>query len=376
MLHLIKYRFICTMRDRTSMFWAIAFPLMLATLFFFAFSNMGNNNLKTIPVALVKDSGNLTASTFVSFLDSMEKDDSHIIQVERLSEEDAVTQLKENKITGIFYAQETPSLMVASEGMEESILQSLLDSYNRNADMMYTVATEKPFGLVAAAAAVSDYRELVQETTIDGKEVNGFLQYFLALIAMACLYGCFLGFSTALELQANLSSLAIRRSITPTHRLKMVFVDMLVTFAVHFVNVMILLAYLKYILKVDFGRNMGGTVLVCAVGCLIGVALGIFVGSCGRGREMVKVGIMLAVSMVCCFLSGLMIAQMKNMIEQYCPIVNRLNPAALISDALYCMSIYNNPARYGRDMVTLLIMAGVLGLGAFLMVRRERYDSI
>ena len=115
---------------------------------------------------------------------------------------------------------------------------------------------------------------------------------------------------------------------------------------------------------------------MCAVGSLIGVAFGIFIGSLGHMREAAKVGIMLSVSMVASFLSGLMASQIKNVVEQYCPIVNRINPAALITDALYCMSVYNNPERYGKDLLILTIMAVLLVVSAFVMVRRERYDSI
>jgi ABC-2 type transport system permease protein len=376
MLHLIKYRFICTMRNRVAMFWAIAFPIIMATLFYFAFSGIGKASLDTIPVAVVKQTDDEGAKMFCEFLKEMEKDDSSLIRVEELSEEKALEQLKESKVLGIFYAKEKPSLTVGSSGIEQSVLQSVMETYTRNAQMMTDVAMEKPEGITAAAAAISDYREFVKETSISGKEINGTMQYFLSLIAMACLYGCFLGFSTAIELQANLSSLAVRRCITPIHRLKMVFIDLFVTFVVHFVNILVFLIYLRYILKIDLGSNMGGVILVSAVGSLIGVAMGFFVGSCGKGKEGLKIGIMLAVSMVCCFLSGLMMSTIKNIVEQNCPILNRINPASLISDALYCMSIYNSPARYIRDMVILVIMAVILGLGAFFMVRRERYDSI
>ncbi|MDD3404131.1 MAG: ABC transporter permease [Hespellia sp.] len=376
MLHLIKYRFICTIRDRVSMFWSMVFPLMLVTVFFFAFSNIGKGNLDTIPVAVVNEENSEEADMFCDFLKELEKDDSKMVKIEELSEEKAVKKLKENEVFGVFYAKETPTLTVASQGIEESVLQSLLDSYNRNAETMRTVAKEHPQGISSAAQALSDYKEIVTETAIDGKSVSGVMQYYLALIAMACLYGCFLGFTTAIELQANLSSLAIRRSITPTHRLKLVFADLLVTFVVHFINLMILLVYMQFVLKIDLGGNTGGTILVCAIGALIGVAMGIFVGSCGTKREGLKIGIMLAVSMICCFLAGLMQAQVKNIVEQYCPVINRINPAALITDALYCMSVYNNPQRYARDLIILAVLAVACGLGAFLMVRRERYDSI
>ena len=39
MLHLLKYRFIQTVRDYPIMFWALAFPLILGTFFYFSFGS-------------------------------------------------------------------------------------------------------------------------------------------------------------------------------------------------------------------------------------------------------------------------------------------------------------------------------------------------
>ena len=41
----------------------------------------------------------------------------------------------------------------------------------------------------------------------------------------------------------------------------------------------------------------------------------------------------LVFSMVCSFLSGLMNNTMKDLVEKNMPVINRINPAALISDA-------------------------------------------
>ena len=41
MLHLLKYRFIQTVRDYPIMFWALAFPLILGTFFYFSFGSAG-----------------------------------------------------------------------------------------------------------------------------------------------------------------------------------------------------------------------------------------------------------------------------------------------------------------------------------------------
>lgn len=41
MLHLLKYQFLQTIRSRSIMFWALAFPLILGTLFYVSFGNAG-----------------------------------------------------------------------------------------------------------------------------------------------------------------------------------------------------------------------------------------------------------------------------------------------------------------------------------------------
>ncbi|NCC44706.1 MAG: ABC transporter permease [Clostridia bacterium] len=311
MLHLLKYRLLSTMRDRTSMFWALAFPIILGTLFFFAFKGIGTDSLEPIPTAVVTEGE--TDTNFMTFLDQMQEGEESFITYEEMSSEEALEKLKAREVSGIYYVKEIPTLTVGGTGLEESILQSLLESYNRNASIIKNVLQHNPEALSKTMESMADYQNLVKDVSINGKEINGTFQYFLALIAMACLYGAFLGFTTALELKANLSALALRRSVTPTNRLKIIFIDLIVTFFIHFINIMILLGYLKYILKIDFGDDLGRTILVCFVGCLIGVALGIFVGSIGRMKEGGKIGVILIVTMGCSFGAGLMMADIKNL---------------------------------------------------------------
>ena len=138
----------------------------------------------------------------------------------------------------------------------------------------------------------------------------------------------------------------------------------------------ILILYLRYILRLDFQGNMTPMLLITFLGCLIGVSLGFFVGSLGKMREGVKIGLLLAVSMTCCFLSGLMNNTIKDIVEKNIPVLNRLNPAALISDAFYCINVYNDPARYYRNLIILAVMSVLLTGASFFMIRRERYDSL
>ena len=104
--------------------------------------------------------------------------------------------------------------------------------------------------------------------------------------------------------------------------------------------------------------------------------MGMFITSIGKMGEGVKIGIMIGVSMTLSFLAGLMNADIKNVVDRNAPLLNRLNPAALISDALYCLNVYDAPERYIQDLVILSVMCVLLLAGTFVIIRRERYDSI
>lgn len=374
MLHLIKYNIIVKIKNFNMIFWPLFFPLILGTLFYFAFGQMEEANFETVPAALVIESD--ADTVFIEFLNGIANDENPLIQIQEMSETDALEALENHKISGIFYANGTPSLTVSKNGLKESILQSLLESYQNGKRTLTTIAINHPEGMEAAILQMSEYSELVQQVSLGGKTTDGNAQFFYALIAMACLYGSFIGFGAAVTLQANLTALAARRCVTPTHKLKLIVSEMLASFLLQFFNVLILLIYLRYILHLDFNGQLPDMLLISLIGSMIGVAMGIFIGSIGRMGEGIKIGILLGVSMVCSFLAGLMNNTMKNIVEQHVPIINRINPAALISDAFYCINVYDDTARFTRNLITLSIMCVILIIASFCLVRRERYDSI
>lgn len=376
MLHLMKYDVKVKLHNFNMLFWPLIFPLVLATFFYFTFGNMEEADFETVPAAVVMESDGTGSEAFTEFLDGIESDDAKLIRTQEMSEKKALKALKDKNVAGIFYAGETPSLTVGGVGIEESILQSLLESYLNGRQTMENIAYSHPEGIENAVKQMSDYQELVQQVSLGGRTTNGNAQFFYALIAMTCMYGCFIGFGSALTLQANLTALAARRCVTPTHKLKLILSEMLTSFGIHFINVIILLLYLKCVLRLQFDGQLPQMLLVSFVGCMIGVSMGIFISSASRQGEGIKIAILLGISMICSFLAGLMNSGMKDIVEKNCPVINRINPAALISDAFYCINVYDDPLRFRRSLVTLVIMSAVLTFGSFLLIRRERYDNI
>lgn len=374
MLHLMKYNIIVKVKCMNVIFWPLVFPLILATFFYFAFGTMEEADFETVPAAVVKEEN--ADTVFLEFLETMEEDESHLIEVQEMTRQGALDALELKKVEGIYFVGETLSLTVAGNGIPESILQSLLESYENGRQTMELVAEQHPQKLREAAEKMEDYEELVEQVSLGGRTTNGNVQFFYALIGMACLYGAFIGLDAAINIQANLSPLAARRCVTPTHKLKMILAEMLSCFLLHYFNVLILLAYLRYVLKQELVGQILEMLLITLIGSMIGVSMGIFIGSIGKAGEGIKVGILLGISMTGSFLAGLMNVDMKYVVDQHAPLVNRLNPAAVITDAFYCINVYDDPVRFSRSLVTLVVMCMGLTLASFLLIRRERYDSI
>lgn len=362
------------------MFWALVFPLILGTFFYLSFGNAGlestgESGWDEIKVSVVrKDSSSENARAFEEFLTQM---DGEMLDIQDIStEEEALKALDEETISGIFYVKETPSLTVAKSGLNESILTSVLETFNQNSAMFQKIAMTHPEKLTDAAAAMGDYRSATLEVSLGGKDLNPNVQYFFALVAYACLSGAFLGVQSSVDGQANISALGARRSITPTHKLTLVMIDMAVLFIIHFFNILILCLYITKVLKISLGNDIGSLLLVDFMGSMIGVCLGVAIGCLARISFGLKMGVCVLLTLFPGFLAGLMFGNMKNIIELHCPIINRINPAAVLSDAFYCMGIYNDMERFTRCLLILAVMSVLLLTVAFLGIRRERYDSI
>jgi ABC-2 type transport system permease protein len=377
-IQLLKYRIINMLRTKDELFWCLAFPLILGTLFYASFGSVYEKNevFKSIDIAYVAGESNRDEQ-FEKVLDSLSgEEENKIVNIVTTSDKEAVKLLADKEIAGIIYNTDHITLTVNGEGINESILNSFLNQYIQKKETIMQVIATSPDKLEQVLAIETSGIHSLKEISFTNGTMDNFITYFYALIAMSCLYGCFAGVSTAINMKANLSVLGARRIIAPTNKMKIILADFLGTVAVQFVCSMVTVFYLLFVLKIDFGQKLYYIILTVLVGSIIGIATGIFIGSIGRQSDNIKISISLAVTMIECFLSGLMAGNMKDIIEHHVPIINRINPAALIVDAFYSLNIYDTYERYTKNMLSMLVIAALLCVGSFLVIRRERYASI
>lgn len=370
---MLKYQLIKVLHTRDILFWSLLFPMILGILFFLSFGSMdtGEDDFTKIPVACVEVEENAALSTVLEQLNA--SGENQMIQMTKTDDAKAKQLLKDGKVEGIIYIKSDAELVVSKSGISQSILKEILDRYKRTIQMAVQLQMTPDKIAQFTADLQKDY--LVEKTTTDTSH-DWTLAYFYALIGMACIYGSLWGLNIATGIEGNISAIGARRLTTPTNKLKMLFTDFLAALIVHVAELCIVIAFLVFGLGIDFGNQIGYILMATVMGSIIGITMGLFIGLVVPGSKALKESVTFAVSMLFSFFSGLMVGNMKYLVEKYFPLGNKINPCSLLTDCYYSLSVYSNKTAYWGYMLNMLIIAIVLIFGSYLLVRRRKYASI
>ena len=199
---------------------------------------------------------------------------------------------------------------------------------------------------------------------------------FYTLIAMAALYGGVISMFITNYKLANMSAVGKRTSITPIHKGSMLLGSLLASYFVQLIGIGLLFLYTIFVLNVDYGSNLLLVILLALVGSLAGLALGVFVATIFKTNENTKMGILIAFTMLCSFLSGMMGITMKYVVDKNIPILNIINPASMITDGFYSLYYYDTLDRFYFNLISLIIFSALMIFISYSGLRRQKYDSI
>ena len=104
--------------------------------------------------------------------------------------------------------------------------------------------------------------------------------------------------------------------------------------------------------------------------------MGMAIGTTLRTNENTKTGILLAVTMFGCFLSGMMGITMKYIIDKNVPIINKINPASMITDGFYSLYYYDTLDRFYFNLASLLVFSGVMISISYISLRRQKFENL
>lgn len=376
-----KYALLRLMRNKANLFWILVFPIVLGCFFKIAFSNVtASESFHTIPVAVV-EGDNADATAFHTMIEQLSGDsEDAMLSATFCDDKKARTLLEKGKVDGIFYTTDTVELAVNSDlsdaSINQSILQSLLTQYYLNRDLIVQILTTNPGNIESLVDSIGQSVDTRKEVSLTRNNTDTYDQYFYNLIAMACLYTAMGGINLAINNSANLSSLAARKTIAPAKRAALIGTELLAIILFESLLNMVSFLFIVTVLGVHMTTHLGLAMLTILISTTFSITFGMFLGCVGPKSEGGKTGLMFAVVMPLCFLSGLMMGTMRMVVEKYAPFVNRINPAALISDSFYALNNYDTLTRYTGNILTLLFMTALFLIISILVTRRKTYASL
>ncbi len=374
-LHNFKYALKTMLKNKLSIIWTLIFPIALATFMYMAFGNLfeADEMFKAIPVAVVEQVENENFRQTLAALSDGSED--ALLNVSYLTEAEAKVALQEKEVAGIIFVDDKIRIEVLESNYTNTVLKTVVEEYQKVETVIMDIAATNPQALQASIDKLtSDIVYYTEVKTTDGNQ-DMYTNYFYAIFAMSCLFASMGSMVKVQNLQANTSALGMRRSLSPNSKMITIAAEYAAMILVQFVIEVITLVYMTMI-GVDFGNKYPAILGILFFGACIGVAFGVIVGVLPKISFGLKTGITIIVSMVCSVLADLVAHGLKNIIEHHAPIINRLNPAALISDSFYALNVYDTYDRYIKNMVSLGAMALVLLIISVLMLRRNKYASL
>ncbi|MBQ9014011.1 MAG: ABC transporter permease, partial [Bacilli bacterium] len=354
--HNFKYTLKILFRNKLLIFWTYAFPLMLGTFFYMAFSNIENSEkLNEIDIAIIQndefDNNLMYKSTFEKL---NEDNDDKIFNIKYVEEEKAKELLENKEIVGYMKLENNiPKITVLSNGINETVFKYVTEEVAQSLSIKENLYNE-----VVSVANFENGNEQSKDIDItkdiSSKNLSYVMIEYYTLISMACLYGGMIGIVAITKHMPSMCVNGKRTSISPISKFSTIISSVCASYIVNIIGLIILFIYTIFVLKVDYGNNMLLVTTISLVGSFAGLSFGMFIGSLIRSKDSVKMGVILAITTMFCFFSGMMGITMKYTVDKNIPILNKLNPVNMITDGLYSLYYYTTNNRYFFNILSLV----------------------
>lgn len=387
--HNFKYTLKTLFKNKMLIFWTFAFPLILGLFFNMAFSGIEESEtFSALDIAVVNDDNFQNNTTFKMVLEELSNEKNKIFNTKYVNLKEAKNLLKKDKIVGyLIFEKEKPKIVINSSGSYETIFKNVIDEIsqtiliNNNMIQDEIIKENKLGNYIDYQAIYQKVEKIIQESKSNIEDISSSnLSYvmieFYTLIAMTCLYGGVISMEAMNQALPNMDSKGKRISISPTRKGIIILSGLLASYIIQLLGIFLLFAFLLFVLNIDFGNHLFLCILLSVVASLAGLSIGLVVSATLKTNENAKVGIIIAISMVCSFLSGMMGITMKYIVDKNLPLLNKINPGNMITDGFYSLYYYDTLDRYTFDIISLLIFSIILLVISGIILRRQKYDSI
>lgn len=390
--HNFKYCLKTLFKSKSLIFWSFAFPIILVFLFHLAFSNIENQEtFNAMDIAIVNNENFASNQILKKSFEYLSDEDSEeqIFKTKYVSEDEAKNLLNNDEIVGYLKIEDDNSskIIIKSNGINETIFKYVVEEVIQNSVLVGDVINNN-IGQLSQDNSEIDYQKIYtdiyqivmsQKANIKDTSSNNLsytmIEYY-TVIAMTCLYAGIIGIAAISRNLANMCSTGKRVSVSPISKIKIIFSSFLASYITALIGLAILYLFTIFVIKVDYGDNLLLVIILGIVGTLAGLSMGLAIGTILKTSETIKTLINIGVTMLGCFLSGMMGITMKYIIDKNIPIINKINPASMITDGFYSLYYYDTLNRYLFNIASLLIFSVIMIVLASISLRRQKYDSI
>lgn len=337
-----------TLREKNFLFWTIAYPILLAIFFNLAFGGLLKGELESIKLGIAAD------SDYNYILKRVD-----VFELKTMNDEEAKESLKKGEISG--YIDGKGRLMVERAGSEPTVIKGVMELIQQ------MKSSKIPFQKFRFDIA---YVKHLQQ-----KEA-AITVIFYSLIGMVALYGMYNGIQMVYGFQGNLSSIGSRVQTTPIDRRNIVLSGFLIAVILNLMSNLLLILFMRYVLLLNLFKDFNKSLVLIVMSNFLGVALGIFLSASNKMSDDKKMMLATITSLFLSALSGMMGNSLKQVIERYAPIINKINPVSIIADNMYRLNFLQDSGGFRGGMMVLGIETFVFLILSFAFLRREQYDSI
>ena len=193
--HIFINRLKVLLRDRSLIFWTLAFPIILGTFFNLALGNINSGeDFKSIKIAVVENEEYKKDEGFKETLKQVTQGEDPLLDLTMVTNEsEGKALLNESKVDGIIVIKDSIELIVLKSGINQNIVRNFLDSYQQTISSANHILSENPKAAYEFFDNVESREAYIKEVSLTSQEPDNVLNYFYTLIAMACFYASIFG---------------------------------------------------------------------------------------------------------------------------------------------------------------------------------------
>lgn len=414
--HALRYNMQIIIRNKEGLLWGLLFPLVYGLVYMFAFQGINNQvtNFEAVPVAVVYEGtadqqveakelmGNISTVGSIEDKEVVESEeitsgdveatDYPLLAINTENKDDAQDYLSEGIVSQAIYVdydeddqmefsfEVAPS---ATGAIESSIVYSVLQYFASSTNaftLLYNeaAATENPASTIEQIdlrlGEIDDNQEFIVANT-DNQNVSAWSNFYYVALAYICIFYMSTGINLVLDNEANFSTTALRETVSSTNKY-IRYLALTITWIIPAVLVIYLLLGIYWLNDVPLGDEYPRIFALMTLGPITGILMGSALAATFKKNADIVLAVSIIVPLTLGMLSGMMAYDVKVWMVNNVPIINKLNPVALINDAFYYLNNYPTYAQFNQNMLILLGIAIFCLFVTLIGIRRTDYENL